>query len=452
MSDISANENGRGNAGRPEQELSRRAFVAGVAGAAAGLALGRGAKARQATGGEAAQPAAKAVAAGSMLQVGIIGTGTRGKELLNNALRGGRIRIVAMCDVSTARREHWAGVVNEQYGEAGAVKTYNVDDELLARGDIDAVIIATPDHWHATQALKALAAGKHVYCEKPLTKTLHEGKVLSEAAARSGKAFLTGSQQRTEYRHDFVRAVDLVRNGAVGTILDVNVGVGDPSRHCDLPVDEQPEGLDWDRWLGPAPWRGYSKVLSPPGVHNTYPAFREFDEYANGRLADWWAHHGDIAHWGMKMSRSGPLEVLPPEDDSMIRGAELRYENGVRLTHGGPWGVTFIGTEGLLYAHRPGLASLPPEILEKELGPDAELQPRYSSHMDHFVDCVEGKATSICDAEVGARSAGAAQLVNIVYHLRRALRWDPVAWRFVDDNEANGMLDYGRREGYGLPG
>lgn len=437
-----------GVSGSDERGVSRRAFVAGMAGAAAGLALGTPAVASRQPG---------EVSPNSRLNVGVIGTGTRGKNLMNGrVLPSGRMRLVAVCDVDRTRREHWARVGDERYGEVGAVTAYAVDDELLAREDIDAVVIATPDHWHATQCLKALRAGKHVYCDKPLTHTLHEGKVLSEAAARAkrerGLVFLTGSQQRTEYRHDFVRAVDYVRNGAIGTVLTVNVGVGDPSRPCDLPTEATPEGLDWDRWLGPAPVRGYNKILCPEGIDPKYPAFREYDEYANGRLADWWAHHGDIAQWAMGMDRSGPVEALPPEDGEMVRGVELRYANGVRLTHGGAWGVTFSGTEGLLFAARPGIRSIPDKILETELGGDAVLQPRHANHTEHFLDCIEGKAEAICDAEVGARSAAAAQVVNLCYRLRRPLKWDPVAWRFVGDEGANGLLDYERREGYGLGG
>ena len=396
--------------------------------------------------------------ANSVVRLGMVGMGIRGRNIMRSSVLGSdRCVITAMCDVDRTRLNHYADEGESKYADRGrtvsAFVRTQVDDEVYASDDVDAVVIATPDHWHATQCLHALAAGKHVYCEKPLTHTLHEGRVLTEAAEKSGLAFLTGSQQRTEYGHRFSRAVDLVRNGAIGRVQTVNVGVGDPPRFCDLGEEEAPMGLDWDRWLGPAPERGYHSDLSPRGVHGHYPAFRRYIEYSGGYLADMGAHHYDIAHWAMEMDGDGPMRVLPPAGGFWPdqRGVRLVYPNGVVVTHGGPNGTTFTGTGGTLHVDRGRSVTVPGDVWERELEEGAALVERPRGHLDHFIDCVHGEATPICGVEAGARTAAACQLVNLCYELRRGLTWDASAWRFVDDEEANELLDYERREGYGLP-
>ncbi|MFT5424935.1 MAG: putative dehydrogenase [Phycisphaerales bacterium] len=432
---------------------TRRGVLGAGLGAAAGMAIG----APMVLGGE--RWGKNRAAKNDVIQVGMIGMGIRGRNIMNGSvLKNDRMRIVAMCDVDSTRLTHYADKAEAHYAEAGAageIQRTQHAEEVLARDDIDAVIIATPDHWHATLCLAAMAAGKHVYCEKPLTHTLHEGKVLTAAAAASGLAFLTGSQQRTEYGHRFSRAVDLVRNGAIGRILTVNIGVGDPPKWCELPTEAMEPGLDWDRWLGPAPLRGYHSDLSPRGVHGHYPVFRAYIEYSGGYLADMGAHHYDIAHWAMGMDTDGPTETRAPApggaEDGKQRGVQLVYPNGVVLTHGGPSGTTFVGTEGMLHVDRGRMATVPGSLLEMELGEDAELVEPPSGHMDHFLDCCEGKATPICGAQAGARTAAACQLTSLTYRLGRELKWDAKAWAFEDDDEANGLLDYDRRDGYGLP-
>jgi len=424
--------------------LSRRRFVAGIAGSAAGLVLGAPAIGRQPRRG---QPETN-----SVIQVAMIGMGIRGRNIMNGSvLKNPRLRIVAMCDVDSTRLNHYCDKAEAHYEDPGAIQRTGIDREIFERDDVDAVIIATPDHWHATQCLSALAAGKHVYCEKPLTHTLHEGRVLTEGANRSGLAFLTGSQQRTEYGHRFSRAVDLIRNGAIGRVLTVNIGVGDPPMWCDLGEEELEPALDWDRWLGPAPNRPYHSDLSPRGVHGHYPVFRRYIEYSGGYLADMGAHHYDIAHWALGLDESGPVRVIPPLDETSTRGAQLVYPSGVVITHGGPSGATFVGEKGMLHVDRGRSASVPGEILETKLGEEAQLVPRPSGHVDHFLDCVEGTAEPICGAEAGSRTAAACQLTNLAYRLRRPLTWDADEWRFEGDEEANTLLDYERRALYLLP-
>jgi len=383
--------------------------------------------------------------------LGVVGTGIRGRNLLRGAfLSNAGFRVIAVCDVDATRREDTRSAVDEHYGEAGCA-AYSDHRELLARGDVDAVVIATPDHWHAIQILDACIAGKDVYCEKPLTLTLHESAAVIVAARKSGCVFQTGSQQRTEYGHDFVTACEYVRNGRIGRVLDVDVGVGDSPSWCDLPAEELEPGLDWDAWLGPAPERPYHSDLGPRGVHGHYPRWRAYREYAGGYLADMGAHHFDIAQWALRADESGPVKVLPPLDREWRRGAALEYADGVRLTHGGPSGVTFIGTEGLIHVDRGRLSSVPESILSEPLGEHDARLPRKPGHAADWLECILSRGRPICDVEVGARSAAVCHLMNIAYWHGRELAWDPESWRFPGDAGANRWLDYERRPGFELP-
>ena len=385
------------------------------------------------------------------ITLGVIGMGIRGRNLLRGAfLPNEGFQVLAVCDVDSTRRKDAKTRVDEHYEDEDCA-TYLDYGELLAREDIDAVVIATPDHWHANQIIDACKAGKDVYCEKPLTLTLHEAQTVIEAVRAHERVFQTGSQQRTEYEHKFVTACELVRNGRIGRLVTVNVGVGVSPRWCDLGEEDREPELDWDRWLGPAPERPYNSVLSPRGVHFHYPAWRAYREYSGGYLADMGAHHFDIAQWGLKADEGGPLRVVPPEDPEADHGAAVEYAGGVRLTHGGPSGVTFVGVGGLIHVDRGRIMSVPGDILEGELGEDDEHLPRKDNHAADWLECITSRTRPVCDVEVGARSVAVCHLMNIAYWHRRELTWDPVAWRFVDDDEANTWLDYAYREGYELP-
>lgn len=385
------------------------------------------------------------------ITLGLIGMGIRGRNMLRRYwLANEGFQVVAVCDVDTSRREDAKRRVDEAYGNSDC--TAHVDyGEVLARDEVDAVVIATPDHWHALQILDACKAGKDIYCEKPLTLTLGEAKAAMDAARTSGCVFQTGSQQRTEFGQRFIRAVELIRAGRIGDVLTVNVGVGNPPRACDLGEEALEEGLDWDRWLGPAPLRPYNSVLSPRGVHGHYPRWRDYWEYAGGGLADMGAHHFDIAQWGLGMDASGPVRVEPPTDPSSRRGAEVVYANGTRLTHGGPSGATFIGTEGMIHVDRGRLSSIPGGILEGELDSGEEL-PRPRDHAEDWRQAILTRGRPSCDVEVGARSVAVCQLMGLAYRHGRALDWDPDAWQFVGPDAPQEWLDVAHREGYSLEG
>jgi predicted dehydrogenase len=358
-------------------------------------------------------------------------------------------QVVAVCDVDTTRREDARRIVDEHYAMEGCA-AYADHRELLAREDLDAVVIATPDHWHANQIVDACVAGKDVYCEKPLTLTLREAQLVIDVVREHEIVFQTGSQQRTEFGHRFVDACERLRAGRIGRVLNANVGVGGSPRPCDLPEEELEPGLDWDRWLGPAPERPYHSDLSPRGVHGHYPSWRAYREYAGGYLADMGAHHFDIVQWALAMDSSGPVRVLPPDDPTAMRGAAVVYEGGQRVVHGGPSGTTFVGEAGLLHADRGRALGVPDDVMGTELGEDDERLPRKQDHATDWLECIRARSRPMCDVEVGARSVAVCHLLNLAYQCRRELRWDPIAWRFAGDDEANEWLDYGRRDGYEL--
>lgn len=386
------------------------------------------------------------------LTVGVIGVGTMGRGHLG-ALGGMTdVQVVAVSDVVAERRANAKASVEKRYAEQRdkpnfqGCTAYADFRELLARKDIDAVLIATPDHWHALPCVLAARAGKHIYCEKPLTRTVAEGRRVVEAVAKAKVTFQTGSQQRSEYGGKFRTAVELVRNGRIGTVKTVLVGVGGPGIACDLPTQDVPPGTDWAMWVGPAEMRGYHEELCPKGVHRHFPAWRKYREYANGTLADMGAHHFDIAQWGLDMDASGPVKFDPPADPKAVTGMRFTYANGIEMIHGGPNGTTFQGTDGTIYVDRDVLKSTPESILKDPLGDKAKRVYHATNHLRNWVECIRTKKDTICPAEVGHRTATVCLVANLGYRLRRPLTWDPARERFVNDAEADALLDPPLRE------
>jgi predicted dehydrogenase len=365
-----------------------------------------------------------------------------GRGHLHGFLGNQAVQVVAVCDVHRGRLQDAVQRVHRAYARERKSGAYRgcaaIADfrELIGRRDIDAVVIATPDHWHAIPAILAARARKDIYCEKPLSLTIAEGREIVRAAREHNVVFQTGSQQRTEFSGHFRRAVEYVRSGRIGRVRTVRVGVGSPARPCDLAAEPTPEGIDWDRWNGPSPARGYSPVLCPPGIHDHFPAWRNYREYAGGALADMGAHHFDIAQWALNMDHSAPTEIRPPErGDSGLR---FVYANGVEMFHGGRSGCTFEGADGTIYVDRDRIESTPASILREPLGErDFHLPAVANSHHRNWLDCIRSRRQPVADVEIGARSAQVCQLANIGYWLRRALRWDPEREEFVRDDEAN---------------
>jgi predicted dehydrogenase len=425
--------------------LTRREFVQRAGGALAGVPL-----LMSRASGETTRPAPS-----ERLTVGFIGTGKFGNAYhLRDLLRFPDVQAVAVCDVDTNRREQARERVNRAYsgrrGYSGCA-AYRDFRELLARTDIDAVVIATPEHWHTIMVVEACKAGKDVYCEKPLTLTLAESQRCIEAVRKYNRVMQVGSQQRSNIFGQFREACEFIRSGRLGRIRRVEVGVGGPSKPCDLPGERPEPGLDWDLWLGPALERPYSSVLSPRGVHDHFPSWREYREYAGGALADMGAHHFDIAQWALDMDRSGPVKIIPPEDPKVTRGAKMIYANGIELVHGGESGCTFYGEKGKLRIDRGVLQADPADLIREPVRADEVHLRQTAGHHRDWVDCIRSRRDPIADVEAGARTAAICILLNLVYWKRRELRWDPANWRFVDDAEANAWLDRPRREAWPLP-
>ncbi len=392
------------------------------------------------------------------LTIGCIGMGRQMRSHLRNCLARDDVQVLAVCDVDTTRREDARKKVDEAYSEqAGAgyraCEAYNDFRELLARSDIDAVIIATPDHWHAFVASAAVKAGKDVYCEKPLTYNVHEAVELVKAVRRTDRVFQVGSQQRSS--SEFRVAAELVRNGVLGRINSVHVSFGDPARPYAEPTEELEPGLDWDRWCGPGPLVGYSPVLSPRGIHTHFPEWRQTWEFGGGRITDWGAHHIDIAQWALGQDGRGPVEVRAPQDwANAKRGAQLVYPDGTLLTHVRGRGVSFYGTEGECHVNRGKFeliqagktvhrfwdkevdtgTSMEREVTltEREFLADAKVKLYHSkNHFQDFLDCVRTRQRPICDVEIGASSVIACHVMNFAYHYGANARWDPVRHRFA---------------------
>ena len=428
---------------RHTSKMTRRRFVKAAAAASVAAPV---VVPRSVFGGEEKE------APSERLTLGFIGLGIMNRGHLGGLLGYADVQVLAVCEVDATRREHAKKMVEERYAQDGSYKgcaTYIDYRELIARNDIDAVVIATPDHWHTHPVVDACKAGKDIYCEKPLTLTIAEAKVCIDAVRKYDVVFQTGSQQRSG--REFRLACELVRNGRIGKIERVDAAVGGPSRWCDLPEEEMEPGLDWDLWLGQAPVRPYNSVLSPRGVHNHFPNWRSFREYSGGGMTDWGAHHFDIAQWGLGMDESGPIEIIPPEDENAQSGAKYVYENGVELIHGGPGGVHFVGTEGEIFVDRGKLSSKPEEIIKEPIGEDEIHLYESPGHHRDWLNCVRSRKRPICDVEVGARSVTVCHLGNLVYWNRRKLTWDPQKWEFPGDAEANSWRDRPRRDPWQLP-
>jgi predicted dehydrogenase len=395
-------------------------------------------------------------APGDRITVGFIGCGKMANDFhLPTILGFSDVQTLAVCDVDTTRRNHAQKRVQDAYEKQGrASKTcdaYNDFRDLLARKDIDAVVIATPEHWHAIPIIEACKAGKDVYCEKPLTLTLAESKRCMEAVRKYKRVMQTGSQQRSNVFGDFRQACEFIQSGRIGEVKTVTVGVGGPSKWCDLPQEPMEPGLDWNLWLGDAPERPYNSVLSPRGVHNHFPAWRSYREYSGGAHADMGAHHYDIAQWALGMDHSGPVEIIPPDDPKAEMGVKFIYENGVEMTHGGPSGCFFTGTKGTLHIDRGVLKSNPMSIVTEPLAENEVHLFQSPGHHRNWLDCIRSREKPICDIEIGSRSVAIIQLGNLAYWNHRHLKWDPQGWHFVGDKEANKWLDISRRDPWQLP-
>jgi len=420
---------------------------------------------------------AEAAPANERIAMGIIGPGKQGLGLMKRFMRIGEVQMVASGDVCAARRDYAVRLADEQYtkakdrGSYKGAKAYRDFRELLARKDIDAVVIAVPDHWHAIVAIEACKQRKDVYCEKPLSLTIHEAHRMVLAARKFDRVFQTGSQQRCEFDGKFRQACELVRNDRIGKVEKVQVCVKvknwiEHSIPCDLPSEPVPEGLDWDFWLGPAPERGYNKILCPNGIpeeppenmkgqpfYTNFPNWRKYREFSGGSMTDFGAHHFDIAQWGLGMDNSGPVEVIPAKNGQPMT---YNYANGVIMEKiddlEGTSGVRFIGTKGVVTVSREWIKTDPKDIADKPIPAGGRIYDgEPEDHKRNFIDCVKSRKPPLADVEIGARSVTVCHLGNLVYWNNRALKWDPQNWRIVGDEEAAKWVDRPKRVPWNLP-
>jgi predicted dehydrogenase len=298
------------------------------------------------------------------------------------------------------------------------------------------VDIATPDHWHALVGIAACEAGKDVYCQKPLTLTIAEGRALANAVRRYGRVFQVGSQQRSESNFRF--ACELVRNGYIGKVHTVRTGFGYGPTCGWEPDQDPPPGLDWNMWLGPAPYVPYTP-------RRCLYDFRWFYDYSGGKMTDWGAHHNDIAQWGLGMDESGPVKIegegrFPTEglfDTAVWFNIEYTYANGVKVICGEGHGARLEGTDGWVHVDRGFLEAEPKDLLDIELKPSDIHLYNSPGHYRDFHNCIRTRQKPICDVEIGHRSVTVCHLGTIAIRLGRTLHWDPETEQFVGDEEAN---------------
>jgi predicted dehydrogenase len=386
------------------------------------------------------------VAANDKINVGFIGTGKQGRILSEYfAENCNDVVPVAACDVDTQKLDMFIDVTKKAQKQRNkaevTIQKYEQYRELLENPNIDAVIIATPDHWHAQVAVDAAKAGKDIYCEKPMALTVAEGRAMVNATRKYWRVFQTGNMQRSW--RDFRHAVELVRNGYIGDIKEINIHVGVPVVQCNLPSEKAPNNLNWDMWVGPSMYRDFSSELSPPVERDIYPNWRNYRDFGGGMITDWGAHMFDIAQWAMDMDESGPVQYNPPTERA-THGLKMRYANGVVVTHK-DWGernaVQFIGTDGKIEVSRSFLRTFPDASLAKAELKETDKRVYISdNHYQDWVQAIRNRTKPVSDVETGHRTAAMCNIANIAYELQRPLQYDPKAEKFVNDPYADMLL------------
>lgn len=407
-----------------------------------------------------------AVSPNDKVVIGHIGVGWRGFELLRQTYRNDNIHIAALCDCDMNFLVKRMGFMDDQHavdrkwtkGEGwdakpakspeGSVDGYLDYRKLLERNDIDAMVIAVPDHWHAKLYLDAMDAGKDVYGEKPLTLSIEQGRRVVRKAQSSGQVFQTGMQQRSDKL--FRTACEYVRNGRLGKIEYAKVAIHGGSQVEAVPDEPAPPGFDWETWLGPAPKVPYNSARG-------HVSFRWFFEYSGGQVTDLGVHHADIAQWGLGTDGTGPryIEGYGKTNPGYYNtfneyNFTMTYDDGRKIIIESMPGfdLYFKGDKGEIFVNRGKIESTPGDILKEPLT-DSDIRLQVSDdHMQHFVDCVRTRSQPITDAEIGHRSAAVCHLANICGIVGRKLEWDPVNEIFVNDQEANSYLDRYERDGY----
>jgi predicted dehydrogenase len=431
-------------------------------------------------------PRAGLVAASERVTVGFIGIGMMGRSHVRRMVSNPDVQILAVCDVDGRRLNEAKVLVETAYAaeqKRGAYKgcaAYKDFRELLARQDIDAVLIATGDRWHAVLTTMAAKAGKDIYCEKPVSLTLHESRVMIETVRRYGRVFQGGFQQRSV--PDFATAVQLIQNGRIGPLKTIYCNWVGTSTVVNLPEEAAPANIDWDMWIGPSPWHPFNNRFHFVGEPKRTVPWDFNRDFAGGSITSNGCHHLDIAQWAMGMDDSGPVEIIPAPPGGRI--ITYKYANGVTVqsfphrldpklqeipkgfdaTLRFMWEILFIGEHGWILAGRQGpLKAYPESVLADvrvseaaPLGPatspgaDARAgatpprelaeqlyRARGYAHHDNWIQSIRMRGRPISDVESAARSTNVAHLANIATWTGRTQKWDPIGEAFVGDDTAN---------------
>ena len=414
--------------------ISRRRFLKGAGAAALGFpyfvrssALG--------------QPAT--VAPSNRIVLGCIGMGGQGTGNMRGFLGKNQVQVVAVCDVDKKHRDRAKKFVDDKYKNSDC-KTYIDFRELIARDDIDALSLALPDQWHAIPAIMGARSGKDIYAEKPLARTIHEGRAICDAVHRYGRIWQTGSWQRSVGH--FRKACELVRNGRIGKVNKVEVGLPTGGGTDVKKVQPVPDGLDWDFWLGPAPWVPYRGVA--------HWNWRWIMDYSGGQLTDWAGHHVDIAHWGLGLDRTGPVEIegkgVYPKDGLYDAPTQYKftckYANGLTMIVANDrqqpkgMGAMWYGEKGWIHVNRGGLHAEPESVLKETIGPDEIKLYESRDHIGNFLECVKTRKETVTPVEIAHRSISVGLLGEIAMLTEQKLRWDPEKEVFLNNDAANSML------------
>ncbi len=380
--------------------------------------------------------------------MGISGTGLQGRSNMGKLLGKKDAHIIAVCDVDQKHLLMAKHMTDEKYGNTDC-SMYDDFRQMNQRDDIDAVLIATPDHWHVLQALDAVRNGKDVYVQKPMALTIKQGRALADEAKRLNRIVQVGSQQRSDAR--FRQACELARNGRLGTIHTINVMIPDNNRFCGPAWSPQPvpKELNYDRWLGPAAWAEYHE-------QRCHYQFRFILDYSGGQVTNWGAHNLDISQWALEADDTGPIEITGngefPGSGLFTTATKVHFEciyaNGARLvckTSDSGSKMFIEGSDGTVYVDRKSIRAVEANpakagsILEEPVENYETHLYKSDDHFQNFLDCVKSRKQAICNAEVGHRTSSICNLGNIAMILGRKLRWDPKAERFLDDPKADAL-------------
>ncbi|MBN1805155.1 MAG: Gfo/Idh/MocA family oxidoreductase [Sedimentisphaerales bacterium] len=421
--------------------ITRRSFIKGTVAAGTSMAI------------PAIVPSSVfgAYSPSNRIVMGAIGVGSQGTGDMRGFLSKPEVQMVAVCDVDKAHLESAKKIVDETYRNNDCTIYHDFRD-LIGRGGLDAVQIALPDQWHAIPAIAAARAGLDIHGQKPLARSIREGRAICSAVQRYGRVWQTGSQQRSDQK--FRRACELVRNGRIGKILKIEVGLPTGSATDVKPPAKVPKGLDWNFWLGPAPYVPYRGV-----VHWNW---RWILDYSGGQLTDWAGHHIDIAHWGMGWDYTGPVEIegkgnypneglynVPTEyrfNCKYADGTIMTVADNAQLTQGAKW----YGENGWIHVNRAGLNASDEKILRQEIGPNEIKLYESRDHKQNFLDCVKSRKLTICPVEVGHRSISVGLLGEIAMLTGRKIKWDPDKEQIIDDPYAGALLGRSYREPWTL--